>query len=268
MEDKTALGPSELHQVKNTWSPYDRLSQGTRQSLRRMWRSFGLNPGTASQLRYETDMLLLRARCALSFGYRRRVRELANRRDLRVHLGCGNALFPGWLNVDCYPPAPRAGIEILTLDMRQGLPLGDASVSALFTEHFLEHLPVEIVRETILPEIRRVLEPGGWVRIGVPDGEYFVNQYVAHREGHADPLFEGHRRGSTPMSMLNDIAHGFGHCFLYDFETMKLMLQVAGFSNVQRCASGTSEVGVFKDRDRSDPWRQAMSLYVEAAAPV
>jgi predicted SAM-dependent methyltransferase len=267
MVEKTALTPDELHQVKTTWSPYHHLSDGMRARLRKTWRAFGFDRRVASDLRYELDMLLLRSRCAFSPAYRRQVRELAGRRGLRVHLGCGNALFPGWLNVDCYPPVSRTGAEILTLDMRRGLPLADRSVVALFSEHFLEHLSVETVRDVILPEMRRVLEPGGRARIGVPSGEYFVDQYVAHLSGQPDPLFEANRGAATPMMMLNDITHGFGHRFLYDFETLASMLRKAGFATVERSTSGVSDVTAFQGKDRVDPWRQAMSLYVEAAVP-
>lgn len=267
MIEKTALAPDQLHQVKNTWSPYDRLSAGMRTRLRNAWRALGFDRRAASDLRYEADMLLLRSRCAFSPAYRRQIRELASRGGLHIHLGCGNALFPGWINVDCYPPTSRTGAEILTLDMRRGLPLADGSVSALFSEHFLEHLSVETVRDVIVPEMRRVLEPGGRARIGVPNGEYFVDQYIAHRSGQADALFDAHRGTATPMAMLNEIAHGFGHRFLYDFETLGSMLKAAGFATVERSAPGISETPAFQGKDRVDPWRQAMSLYVEAAVP-
>lgn len=268
MTEETAPASGELHQVKRTWSPYHRVSAGTRARLRSLWTGLGFNAGTASMLRYEVDMLLLRMRCALSGAHRHQLRNLAAARGVRVHLGCGNALFPGWLNVDCYPPAKQPGMEILTIDVRRGLPLADSSVSALFTEHFLEHLPAATIRHVILPEIRRVLEPGGHLHIGVPDGEYFINQYVAYREGRTDPLFEQHRKGATPMTMLNEIAHGFGHHFAYDFATLEAELEAAGFHNVHRVLPGASQIEAFQGKDRSDDWRRAMTLYVEARVPV
>jgi predicted SAM-dependent methyltransferase len=212
-------------------------------------------------------MLMLRLRCALSPGYKRQVRDLDRRRHLMLHMGCGNALLPGWINMDCYPPTPIKGIEILTLDMRRGLPMADESVAALFSEHFVEHLPQEIVRSVILPEISRILEPGGSVRIGVPNGEYFIDQYLAYRDGRHDMLFDENRDNKTPMTMLNDIAHGYGHYFVYDFETLSQMLEAAGLVNVRRCAPLGTNVEAFKDKDRVDAWRNAMTLYVEAEAP-
>ncbi|HZN54672.1 MAG TPA: methyltransferase domain-containing protein [Candidatus Polarisedimenticolaceae bacterium] len=257
----------DLHQVEATWSPYHRVSPGMRARMRRWWNGQGFNPDVASKLRYEMDMLLLRTRCRLGRAYRAKVRGLRSRRNLLVHLGCGNALFDGWINLDCYPPDPKPGIEILTLDMRRGLPFADGSVAALFSEHFLEHLPRETVRDVILPEIRRVLAPGGSVRIGVPDGEYFVDQYVASRKGAAEALYDENRGSVTPMTMLNDIGHGHGHYFVYDFETLGGMMRAVGFVDVRRARPGDTRVPQFSGRDREDAWRRAMTLYVEAAAP-
>ncbi len=258
---------SALHQVQQSWSPYSRIPRGARSRLRQLWSSIGFNHGTASQLRYELDMVLLRSRCAMSVTFRRQVRRLAAGRHLLVHLGCGNALIPGWVNVDCYTPPPAKGVEVLTCDMRRGLPLTSGSVDAIFSEHFLEHLPFQTVAKTILPEMNRILAPGGRVRIGVPDGEYFVEQYLAHRSGKCDPLFDLHRGGKTPMIMLNEIAHGFGHHFAYDFETLAQLLRAAGFINVARRSPFTTESSHFEGKDRLDEWRNAMTLYAEAQAP-
>ena len=256
-----------LHQVQSTWSPYSRISAGTRSRLRRWWKGLGFNRDIASKLRYEMDMALLRGRCAMSIGFRCQVRKLGAQRNLLVHLGCGRALIPGWVNVDCYPPPPSKDVEILTLDVRRGLPLAAGSVDAVFTEHFLEHLPVETVEHTILPELRRILAPGGRIRIGVPDGEYFVEQYVAYRAGKRDALYDRHRGDKTPMIMLNEIAHGFGHYFVYDFETMDKLLRRSGFVDVLRQRARATDCAHFVDKDRIDDWRNAMTLYVEARVP-
>jgi predicted SAM-dependent methyltransferase len=169
--------------------------------------------------------------------------------------------------MDCYPPTPVQGTEVLMLDMRCRWPLADGSASALFSEHFLEHLPFETVRGHILKEIYRVLEPGGHVRIGVPNGEYFVEQYVASKRGAAEALYDQARQGKSPMMMLNEIAHGYGHYFAYDFETMQQIMEEAGFTGVRRMDPGCTDADVFKGMDREDPWRKSMTLYVEAARP-
>ena len=256
-----------LHQVQSSWSPYSKMSDSMRTRLRAWWTSMGFNHDVATKLRYEVDMVMLKTRCRISLSYRAQVKSLRARRDLMVHLGCGNALLPGWINLDCYPPAPLPNVDILTLDMRKGLPFADASVAALFSEHFLEHLPFETVRTVILPSIRRILQPGGRIRIGVPNGEYFVDRYLACRAGERDPLFERERGAKTPMTMLNEIAHGYGHYFAYDFETIAQLLRDCGFVGIRRSAPSETAFEEFKGKDRIDDWRNAMTLYVEAEVP-
>jgi predicted SAM-dependent methyltransferase len=155
----------------------------------------------------------------------------------------------------------------MTLDMRRGLPFANDSVTAVFSEHFLEHLPFETVRRTLVPEIFRVLAPSGRVRIGVPNGEYFIDQYISYRSGNLDPLFEAQRLGKTPMNMLNEISHSYGHYFVYDLETLSKILTEAGFVAVRRREAFATDFEEFKGKDRVDPWRNAMTLYVEAEAP-
>jgi hypothetical protein len=105
------------------------------------------------------------------------------------------------------------------------------------------------------------------VRLGIPDGEYFIDQYFAYRAGTQDPLFESQRAGKTPMTMLNEIAHGFGHHFVYDFSTMSKLLIEVGFVNVRHCRAFDTDFEEFKGKDRVDAWRNAMTLYVEAERP-
>ena len=264
MSESSALTPQDLHKVEHSWSPYERLSNRSRVVLRRTWSAFGFDAASATVIRYEADMALLRLRCLMSPAHRRHIKTLIARRDLLVHLGCGNALLSGWVNLDCYPPSRQPGVEILAVDMRQGLPFATGSVAAIFSEHFLEHLRFDVVTSVILPEAHRILKPGGSNRIGVPDGEYFITKYLEHRSGKIDPLFERNGSPTTPMVTLNDITHGFGHHFLYDFDTLRRLLEQAGFEQVCRRAPGVSPVPEFHGKDRLDEWRQAMTLYVEA----
>jgi predicted SAM-dependent methyltransferase len=243
------------------------LPKAARACLRKVWAKLGFNHRTASVLRYEVDMLVLRLGCLVSIPHQLQLKRIRSRTGLKVHLGCGNALLAGWINLDCYPPKPSPDAEILTIDMRRGLPFSDKSVSALFSEHFLEHLPFEVVQASILTEVRRIMEPGGVLRLAVPDGEYFISQYLASKTGKADRLYEENRQSKTAMAVLNEAAHGFGHYFLYDYETLKSVLESAGLVEVRRARAGDSEFEVFRGKDRQDDWRIAMSIYVEAKAP-
>ena len=54
--------------------------------------------------------------------------------------------------MDCYLPREGSGTEILMLNLRRRWSFADRTAAALFSEHFLEGLPFETVREHIFKE--------------------------------------------------------------------------------------------------------------------
>jgi predicted SAM-dependent methyltransferase len=76
---------------------------------------------------------------------------------LKLHIGAGPNHLEGWENLQQYQ-----------CDITKPLPFGSDSVDFLFLEHVLEHVtPLEGFR--FLKEARRVLKPGGVIRVVVPD---------------------------------------------------------------------------------------------------
>jgi hypothetical protein len=65
----------------------------------------------------------------------------------------------------------------------------------------------------------------------------------------------------------NETAHWFRRYFACDFETMQQILKEAGFAEIRLMKPDTTDVEVFKGLDREDPWRMAMTSYVEAMRP-
>jgi predicted SAM-dependent methyltransferase len=203
-------------------------------------------------------MALLRTWCHLSLRYRRRVKDFQKRSGLFVHLGCGNTLKRNWVNVDCYPPPAAPGCEIFVTDIRQGLPFASNSVSAVYSEHFFEHIPIEITTKTLLPECFRILASGGVARVGVPDGQLWIEAYaMGGMIGH----------GATPMMRINDIARQGGHKFLWDYNTLQHALEQAGFTDCRKARAADSGYSVFLDMDQTDPVRVAQTVYIEARKP-
>src|ERR1700722_17163339 len=92
--------------------------------------------------------------------------RFADAQDLLVNVGCGSSGLEGWVNIDCF------AVEGVTCvrDCRTSLPLPSDSARGVFTEHFLEHLDYYEEAPRFLEECRRVLRPGGLLRVIVPDG--------------------------------------------------------------------------------------------------
>jgi len=185
-------------------------------------------------------------------------------RHLRLHLGCGTRVIPGWLNIDA---VERPGLD-LRWDLRVPLPCADGSAELIYSEHFLEHLEREDA-DAFLREICRLLQPGGVVRLGVPDAGLYLRAYAG---GQAD-FFTGlrHLGGAvnpleTPLEVINQMFRmGGHHRYAWDFETLAAALQRAGLVGVQRWESQRASR---PELCLDDPQHAVETLYVEAEKPV
>jgi SAM-dependent methyltransferase len=226
---------------------------------------------------------------------------------LRVNLGSGSSGIDGWVNVDADPKLRLTGfIPLLRLANRLGvvskssvsmysdvhrppnllpakfgdrpLPFKDESVEAVFTSHVLEHFPRHIGL-ALMKEVRRVLKPGGILRVTVPDLELVAKLYLMGKgiqpEG---PLPEGAAKMSArdvnlmfypkshvgPVSKFDAIDFRmFGihpHMYMYDYQELDQLLKDAGFPQTRRCKY---REGSCPDVELLD-CRQDITLFVEA----
>lgn len=93
-------------------------------------------------------------------------------RGLLVNVGCGDRFHSDWLNLDLIrkPGVTKA-------DITQGLPVRDNEAMAVYSAAVLEHIRPQEVPD-FLAECHRVLQPGGLIRIAVPDFERQVQAYL------------------------------------------------------------------------------------------
>lgn len=180
---------------------------------------------------------------------------------LLVNVGCGKHGKSGWVNVDC-EAAP--GVTCV-YDCRRRIPLAAECARAIFTEHLMEHLDYEEEAPVFLDDCRRVLEPGGVLRIVVPDGRRYLLAYAgggmaALRD--FSPLIGEDSGFRTAMEVVNaHFRQGGQHRFSYDFETLCDLLLRCGFDDVRECAYGESRLPELAIDEES---RASESLYVEA----
>lgn len=208
-------------------------------------------------------------RIALRRLFISRSRERRKYRDLRnllVNIGCGLSGKPAWVNLDLFP---FPGVTCL-YDCRKELPFPDDSVKCIFTEHFFEHIDYFEEVPLFLSECYRVLEPGGTIRIIVPDAEKYLRAYCAEgweelakvrplRPDHSD---NDESRFNTKMEVVNGtFRRYFEHKYAYDFSTLDFILRRHGFCDVQKQSYGKSGV---PELCIDQPGRAPESLYVEA----
>lgn len=205
---------------------------------------------------------------------------------LRVNIGCGATPTPGWVNLDNswtvrLSRAPRwlrarlLGPEQLAFSeaaARGGvrhasalrLPFAAGSVEVAYASHMFEHLDRGEAR-AFLAELRRVLAPGGLVRLAVPDLRRLVDEY--QRTGDADRLLaasylaQERPRGlaGTLRLLLVGPRH---HAWMYDEPSLVRLLGAEGFVDARAVPPGQTgirEPGALDLREREDE-----SIYVEA----
>ncbi|PYC78840.1 hypothetical protein C7C46_15085 [Streptomyces tateyamensis] len=158
------------------------------------------------------------------------------------------------------------------LDVARPLPFADAAVDWVYAEHLIEHIPLPVAVGW-LREVRRVLRPGGVLRLTTPD----LARYIA---GYADPaggFFARHRRRlrlmrvgppmpERPAFMLNQIFYHYGHRWIYDEAELRHVLGEAGFAadRMRRCSF---QQGARTDLAELDTvFRNDETIYLEATA--
>ncbi|HEY7171061.1 MAG TPA: methyltransferase domain-containing protein [Vicinamibacterales bacterium] len=137
----------------------------------------------------------------------------------RLHLGCGDRFIRGFLHVDA---RPLPHVDIVTpLDRLPMLP--DESASLVYASHVLEHFP-RYQTVAVLTEWRRILEPGGLLRLAVPDFEKLIQVYEMSSRN-LDAVL-------GPLVGRQDHPYNF-HYMAFDRRKLTTLLLEAGFREVR-----------------------------------
>lgn len=227
----------------------------------------------------------------------------------KLHLGCGLVAPQTWLNVDGsrnawlaqrpllrrvartfglvpkYADQVKWPTNVTIHDIRERLPWADGTFTAVYASHVLEHMYLEHAQR-LLKESYRVLQPGGVVRMVVPDLRASVEDYLARRNvdgftgkvaGLDAPgdilnrrlLFHdvAPARTANPLMKYNHIMNSFhNHKWMYDEENLALRLTEAGFKDVRRMGYGESRIDGILDVERRDRV-EGGNLAVEGVKP-
>jgi predicted SAM-dependent methyltransferase len=164
---------------------------------------------------------------------------------LNVNVGCGNEPFLGWTNLDLDPQS-RADI---VWDVTDGLPFSDGSCAFIYSEHFLEHLPVQHGVH-FLSECHRSLRKGGVMRIAMPSVQEVVRQYYEN-DWAKQPWLEkyGYSWIKTRAECINIAFRDWGHQWLYDAEELRRRLREAGFTHIEDVSWGQSKYRELRNRE-------------------
>jgi len=92
----------------------------------------------------------------------------------KLHLGCGTNPLPGWVNIDILP-----GRGDLQDDITQLKHVPDGVASVIYASHVLEHTTRHTWQAVLALWVRK-LQPGGLLRIAVPNFAAAAQWYLAH----------------------------------------------------------------------------------------
>jgi predicted SAM-dependent methyltransferase len=173
----------------------------------------------------------------------------------RLNWGCGKHTLPGWINCD-RRSLPRVD---LACDINDGLPLESDSIDYIASIHALPEVPYERMIPT-LAELRRVLKPGGVLRLALPDLMKGVEAAVrGDREYFKIP--DGDALDVRSKLVVQLIWYGYSRT-LFTHEFIEEQLRKAGFERVDRCAFRETRSRFREIIDLDN--RENESLFVEA----
>jgi predicted SAM-dependent methyltransferase len=142
----------------------------------------------------------------------------ADDRAVRLHIGCGDRFIPGFVHVDI---RRLPHVDVVTPLEQLGM-FDDDSVTLVYASHVLEHFSRTAI-PAVLAEWRRVLRPGGVLRLAVPDFEALISVY--RKTGELDSVL-------GPLVGRQDHPYNF-HYMVFDRKKLSAMLCDAGFRDVR-----------------------------------
>lgn len=140
---------------------------------------------------------------------------------MKLHLGCGKRNFgEEWIHIDGsnYP-------HISSYDITK-LPFEDNTVDLIYASHVFEYFDREEAVE-VLEEWKRVLKPGGILRLAVPDFEACAKLYVTgeYSLDRFASMFYGKWKVTEQLTVY--------HKTIYDFKSLEKVLIDNGFNTVK-----------------------------------
>lgn len=176
----------------------------------------------------------------------------------RLNWGCGSTTPLGWVNSDL---KDEPGVD-LAADIRDGLPVPDDTFDYIVSIHALPMISLPDLVPT-LQELRRMLKPGGTLRLSLPDLDRGMDAY---RRGERDyflvPDDDAESIGAKFVTQL--LWYGWSvTVFTADFACE--LLDKAGFCDVAVVSyrETTCALPGITDLDN----REHESLFVEAVKP-
>jgi predicted SAM-dependent methyltransferase len=173
----------------------------------------------------------------------------------RLNWGCGSHIAPGWINSDV---KAATGVDLVA-DVRHGLPLVSGSMDYVVSVHALPELSYS-EQVPVLSELRRVLRPGGALRLALPDLRKGIDAYLRGDLGYFK-VDEDAAKTLGGRFIAHMLWYGYSRT-LFTVDFAGELLERAGFVDVVACEAGqtASEFAEIVALDN----REDESFFIEA----
>ena len=145
--------------------------------------------------------------------------------SIRLYAGdlTGRARKDGWIGVS----QKKLDEHHLKHDLTKPLPIPDGAIDAFQSEDVFEHIHPSKLLAVTFPEMYRVLKPGGFIRISLPDYRCDILLERAWKDESGKPYYDpgpGSSGKSGPIDW--SVAHR-GHVWFPTYETLQALIELS-----------------------------------------
>jgi len=181
--------------------------------------------------------------------------------EANLNFGCFQQTFPRpWLNMDKLDLAGRIKYTdhaFMQLDVLSGLPFEDNTIEKIYHSHMLEHFNITDGLY-FLEECHRIMKDDAVMRISVPDISVLYEKYVTRNMSEFNTtmpnIFEQMDDDMVKLGLIMFGSSGedcrgeqyAGHRMIYNYTSLKYLLERVGFKEVKRSVFNDEESDVVK----------------------
>lgn len=149
-----------------------------------------------------------------------------------LNFGCGGVRPAGWMNLDGQGVAAGEDDHFIQHDLARPMPLPpdylDGAASCHVVEHFDQQESLALFRD-----LWRVLKPGGWLCVGVPNASYFRQVWPEDTRANSMALFgEAIPDGDPVLCNLIRALFFHEHKQMFTEDSLWCLFTAAGFENM------------------------------------